>query len=417
MPSSIGAFGVARIIKRGSREKVPLWTPARPFLASIEVEVGLSQNGLIRASLEAPYAAGIALLEEPDLIVQSNILQVRLGYSASGNMTPWYAGLMTTAGAQISPNGVSISIEAHGGAALAMTRQTQASWTDTKAAIVKDIAQRFGWETSIDDESGLSGVVTVQGGGKSVWLLLEEILGESNYNFFMGVNAQGKATLFVLRGETWTATSAKRSFVMYGSVDLKKNQYPLLSFQADTQAVFLWSGSDGLQSITVDDDGNEVVTVADETTTATASLGAEANTSGKTDEQDPETGLVQDMVPDEQYGRPTISPASSDADTATRLQAEFDRRQMMSGFKIEAESIGVPLMQPGEVVGVYGTSKLYDGLYGVFKVTHRLGADGFTTSWEGRRNAFPSGKGAKVQVVAPENTQTEPENPNENGQA
>jgi phage protein D len=405
VPSSIGVFATARIIKRKSGEKVSLWTPDRPFLSSVEVEVGLSQNGLIRAVIDAPYVAGIKLLEERDLIVQSNILQVRMGYSRTGHMTPWYAGLMTTAGAEISPNGVSITIEAHGGAALAMTRQTMGTFTGKVIDIIKEVAAKFGWQVEPDTDAGLRETVTITGGGQSVWLFVEQLCNKYNYNFYMGTNTKGESTLFLVQGETWLAGTAKRTFVMYGNVDLSKNQYPLLSFSCDTKAVFLWQGSEGVQVAYIADDETEVVFTADETTTTAPSIGGgELNTSGKTDEKDAETSLAQDVVTDDNFAKKTVTPPSSDADAQKAAQAYFDRGQLASGFTIEAESIGVPLMQPGEVVGVYGVSSLYNGLYGVFKVTHSVGSDGFSTRWEGRRNAFPTGYGTDVSIVSSENT-------------
>ena len=416
MPSSIGVFAVARIIKRDTGEKISLWTPDRPFLTSVEVETGLSQNGLIKVTLEAPYPAGIALLEEPGLIVQSNILQVRLGYSRSGHMTPWYAGLMTTAGAEINPNGVSINIEAHGGAALAMTRQTQGQWIGTREAVLNQIAEKFGWDVEIDDPAGLKGAFNSTGANASVWIFLTSLLEKAGYNFYMGTSDAGTATLFVFRRESWVGLGAQRTFVMYGTIDLAKNQYPLLSFSAETSAVFLWQGSDGMKAVVMDDDGVEQTLEANSDTSTVPSLGADAGTSGATSATDPETKLTTDIVEDDQIGPMNVTLPSSSAETGdaqATLQAEYDSRQMASGFQITAESIGVPLMRPGEVVGVYGVSKLYEGLYGVFQVTHRVDSGGFSTSWVGRKNAFPDGSGTGLKVATPENTQTEPASPGE----
>ena len=72
-------------------------------------------------------------------------------------------------------------------------------------------------------------------------------------------------------------------------------------------------------------------------------------------------------------------------------------------------------MQPGETVGVFGVSELYSGLYGVFKVKHRVDSGGGETSFTMRRNAVPSGYGTLGSIAAPENKQVEPTNQNENG--
>lgn len=413
MPASTGVFVAAEIERKTNGERVPLWTPSRPFLSSVEIEVGLSQNGLIRATLDAPYRDGIALLEDGDLIVQSNVLRVRMGYS-SGVATPWYTGLMGFPGVEIGSDGVTVTLEAHGGAALAMVRETQGTLQGTREDIVRQIALRHEWGVDINDAQDLQDIVERSGAGRSVWMVLSALLDEVGYDYYMGVADDGRQTLVVLRRATWLSPSSRRTFVLFGTVDLKRNQYPLLDFSADASALFLWRGGAGVATSVINDDGVEQVVVADDAGTQVPSVGGDDTTAQVVEDQAAVApGLVPGLSIDDVAAPMRVVPPPNDAQIAAKAQAEYDRRQI-DGFTAQGSSILVPLMRPGETVGVFGVSSLYSGMYGVYEVRHRVDSGGGETSFTMKRNAVPSGYGTRA-AISPANNQIDPVDLNENG--
>ncbi len=65
------------------------------------------------------------------------------------------------------------------------------------------------------------------------------------------------------------------------------------------------------------------------------------------------------------------------------------RRKAREFLTIEASTIGIPRLRPGRYVELRGMRPPFDGFYYLTKTVHRYGADGYTTSFTGRRPGMP----------------------------
>ena len=396
-----GIFVAAKIFDRSTGETVDLWTPEHPFVTGITVEMGLGLNPRITVSLEAPYREGLKLMNRTLLNI-SNVLMVRMGYTASGWMTPWYAGLLKNPGVAIDSNGFSASLEAEGAGALAMIRTSGRQYTGTIESVVREIAEKFGWGVVVqasdqgNARDGLEREIDVAQAGDSFWMCLRKILYDVGFDFWIGVAGKeaenqgvqlGQTALYLVRRAAWTSSQPARKFVMFGSVDRSTNQYPLLAFSCDSMESWSFAGSAGFKTAFMDEDGEIVVLDAKEGDTETTHLGDGSIATGVDPEVHAETGTAMDVELEEGDAGEYVAslPAGGEQEA---LDARRDQVFALSGIEADIDSIGVPVMVPGEVVEVHGVSKRFDGPYGVYTVRHTAGAGGFDTSWHGKRNAF-----------------------------
>lgn len=65
------------------------------------------------------------------------------------------------------------------------------------------------------------------------------------------------------------------------------------------------------------------------------------------------------------------------------------RRKARELFTVDAATIGLPLLRPGNHVEIRGLTPPFDGFFYLTKAVHRYAADGYTTSFSGRRPGMP----------------------------
>jgi uncharacterized protein len=65
------------------------------------------------------------------------------------------------------------------------------------------------------------------------------------------------------------------------------------------------------------------------------------------------------------------------------------RRRARELFTIEARTIGLPRLRPGAHIEVRGLRPPFDGFFYVTRTVHSFGADGYTTTFSGRRPGMP----------------------------
>jgi phage protein D len=70
----------------------------------------------------------------------------------------------------------------------------------------------------------------------------------------------------------------------------------------------------------------------------------------------------------------------ADKETLQDVHHAFDTYSLGMALPLDVETIGMPTIEPGDVVRIRGLGKKLDQNYGVFKVNHSLGASGFTTA-------------------------------------
>lgn len=393
MPYHTGTFMSGRIYDRATGKTTNLWYPeSGVVMTSLEVEVNLGMSHKISANLELPYQEGLSIIEST-LFDISNVLMVRFGYSQTGFMSPWIAGVMLDPSVSIGDTW-SVTLQAQGAGAIALARSATKGWSGTRLSIIQEISGRFNWMIDIDSTtSRLTEPVNVTQAGETYFLLLSSLIHDAGYNFWIGSNAYGVATLFLRSREN--PSQPTRAFVKFGQIDRSKNQYPILEFSSESSA-FQVTGDAGLKAVWMDDDGNVVTYTGTESGSALPHSGEGSAVGGKEDAVHAETGLQLDqLVLSYEQGDCMFLPAlwagPSQMEKAT--QARHDEIMTLSGRQASVSTIGIPNMLPGELVTIYGCSKRYDGNYGVMSVKHTVGDDGFMTSFEARRDAFARGFG------------------------
>jgi phage protein D len=88
--------------------------------------------------------------------------------------------------------------------------------------------------------------------------------------------------------------------------------------------------------------------------------------------------------------QPVVRPARTGLMRTSDLQAYAQGIADASSFAIAIEGQAGPdvgILRPGDVVAVRGVGRLYNGLYLVSRVTHRIDGDSYTQQFEAKRNA------------------------------
>lgn len=407
MPHGSGLFMAARIYDRVSKTQTNLWYPeSGVILTGMDVEMVQGGNAKISAQVELPYKKAIEVFDTSFLFAVSNVLMVRFGYSASGWMTPWFAGLTQEPSVSWGDT-VSIGLEAVGGGAIAMARASTKVWKGTRYSIIQEIASRFGWEVSVQGVApgvGAAGIwgdtaylfmeqeVEIAQAGETFYLFMASILYDSGMTFWIGTNTNGKATLFLRDRANSINEQPTRTFIKYGPLDRTKNQYPLLNYSTSSKA-FQTAGDSGKTHIWMDEDGNIVKYEATEGNGPAQKQGEGSGQPGKKDEVHEESGLQMDttMQADETGAVQAVSPSTAGSD-AQVIQASHNGILAITK-QATLETLGIPTILPGELVTVYGCSRMYDGNYRVVSVKHSISGDAFSTTLEGTRDAYPKGYG------------------------
>ncbi len=407
----IGVYATAKIITRSGRE-YSLWEADRPFLQSVSVEQNQGDLGVISAVMSMPMKDGLELLADRNIIVQGNRLQVKMGYSgAGGASTPWFDGLMRSPGIEISPSGVTINLSADAGHVVAFSRAPDRTYRGHPFNLLKDIGADYGWDVVIDPGGPplTDEVISLAPGAGSTWAQLWTLFRDRGYVLTGDmIRSDGGRSLVrlspVVRGER----TAVRTFVMFGSIDASKSQYPILGFSADSSPMYLWQGAAGITHNYIDEDGKEVVVeatpaVSDDRATGDSIMappGQETKVGGAL--VDLATGADAKSTAKPMQRPTTLGP---DASTAGQVQAQMDERAEVAGYTIDISTVGIPDIFGNDEHLVLGVG-LYDGYYTVKSFSMKVDASGFTCDWKGLKKTIDGLSGFMRVPKAVDDTRT-----------
>jgi hypothetical protein len=180
-----------------------------------------------------------------------------------------------------------------------------------------------------------------------------------------------------------------------GKIGPEVKRYPILGFQTPNTAIYLpgalrsmvargiKSSDRQIAEITVNDDSAQPVRVGPHTGAAAPADSPE--TPGISGEKSSGTSIAGD-------GGTYICTNVSDPDATKRITAEFEKMQAQFGIEAHVDSLGIPDLFPGDVVTLNGLGKRINGTYGVFEVTHSIGASGFSTRFVAWSNVMGLGE-------------------------
>jgi hypothetical protein len=262
--------------------------------------------------------------------------------------------------------------------------------------------------SSFPDAKVYSGLV--QKGPRNDWWFVKETCEEFGYDLFIEGNE-----LHIVEKSFWMINGfgdrkGRKHFLLRGPVDPTRNIFPIIGFQSSSENVFQ---QPGIGSLTMFDFNSK----ADEAEQAKASASETPIAKGK-EGSDPDKffsikGSLSRVMP----GSP------SDEQSVKRMQAHWTDKNLKDGVNVVVTTLGIPGLSPGDVVqlggfepydGFVGATEnaIYNGVYGVFEVNHKIGVGGWETSFIGISNTLPKAfeEAAKQALLdaEPKASRTEP---------
>lgn len=245
-------------------------------------------------------------------------------------------------------------------------------------------------------------------GPKNDWWFVKDTVSEFGYDLFIQGNE-----VFIVEKSFWLTSDfaqkgARKHFLLRGNLDPTRNMFPILSFQSPTTAVWLQPGIGRMIAYDVDalkeaGDGKYAAASANETKIAR----------GK-----PQKGILQ-MVGDtvlagieEGKGRFEKNSAKEYLAAAmlmpgdpsypwnqSQVSAHWTDLNYQGGIQGQFTTLGIPDLTPGETIQVSGfetmkkglgdpANAIFNGVYGVIEVNHKVGVGGWETSFLAIMNVF-----------------------------
>ena len=394
------------------------------ILTEAQVEMNLGSFYTIQLTLSPPYDDAIAFMNSDLMTYPATFIRLRFGYIVDGvpvTNSPELIGELKEPDFSLGQE-ITLTLKANAAfcSSLAKTTNSRRFVNQTRSDIValllagggtpaRPISLNFErMQRGIDDENRapseerkrLDTPISYEQGGKSDLAAVKEILDQCLCSFYMRNDAQspqvGAMEAVILdRNARFGADSAKEfrlfsngqfSGEMYG-----KGVYPITSVSTQTKAIFLRNTLKGVVQPQVDDKTKQskvdVKNLNTHATLKTKPVGPTGSPGGKVayapkDSKaspglDKKTGLGGDVV----FGDKNLGTQQS------KIDGQSVNKSLDGGIKLSVESLGIPDLEPGQIVVVRGLGGRVDGKYSLLKVTHVIGASGFVTRWEGIQNA------------------------------
>ena len=379
------------------------------WIQEVNVELELSHLPIISISLAPPFRDGMAFINSELIEYGISTLEVQIGYSADAAerslLSPVFSGIMLNPDVTIGEE-IVITLQAQGTVGYALSRQSGgrvAQDGQSRAEFLQELIQGPGsrrkieilptpGETPPEDwpvetvELWEGGLEYAQG-GKSDWLAVWEVANAANLRPFLEGNtiqfepvandlAREPKKIFRLydypQGNIGQAVDARGNF----GEDTAAGVYPIIQFSSSSQPLYLPSSVRGFVLKEVSEtnprDPVEPTLVNDASEKVTRS--GEGNIEPEDTEVNPE---LEEGTLD---GSQSIPGDPDKQEEINAIRAEYWREGNM-GIQVEIETIGVPDIIPGDTIVIEGVGDRFGfPRWGVFKVAHSAGLDGFTTT-------------------------------------
>jgi hypothetical protein len=246
------------------------------------------------------------------------------------------------------------------------------------------------------DANVINGII--HKGPRNDWWFVKEVVQENGYDLFINGNE-----LYIVKKSFWITSSFgqkgdRKQFLLRGNVDPTRNMFPILSFSSPTDAVWLQPGIGKLIARDVDPskenpDGLNHTASGENTEIARGKESADPIDIAE------ESSKWYDEIAVMMHGGDP-----SDESVRKQIDAHWTDKNMQSGIQGQFATIGIPSLTPGESVQVGGfepmgkpwgaggidpAKAIFNGVYGVIEVGHRVGVGGWDTTFLGIMNYFP----------------------------
>jgi len=378
------------------------------FVSEVTVALSLSGLATIKVVLTPPFEEGRKLLDSSVLEWPFSTLEVQLGY-VDGPSPGVFTGMMQQPEFQMGTD-ISITLTAmgEGGFNAAVSPRKDPLPRQSRLAAITSLLKGVGNKRNLPPPD----ISEIKPGSEASILLKEEVLispaGYSEWSLIQSLARQCRCWVLFL-GKTLKlrpyqellTDPPKRSFFFRdypgGKLGVEVNAFPILSVSSDITAQLFFTGvTEGLSQGDIQSSTGKIV--RSYTTDATAKpsnpgLGTRSNREREPGEGiDPQTGLFPGQGTNIAPGSPEDPVAKQEA------VAEFDHNASRGiGIDLTIETLGVPDLNPGDVIAVYGVGKRFDSTrtghegtnYAVHELTHKVGSDGFTSTLKCYSNTAP----------------------------
>lgn len=380
----------------GRLSQSKLGFPSLSYLEQLTIEMTLGYIPKITATFTPPMAEGMKFIDSELSEWGLSHIEVQFGY-ASGTpsgpvLSPPFTGLLLKPDVQIGAD-INITLNAQGVAGYSMSRtERNKGWNNaTREQIIKDLvagpdptnARQIRVDVSQvergSDKQAYEWLcqqrISLSAGGRTDWMLVWQLVREAG----CWMTSVGDNLRIFPRADAISArpVCALRFFDFKdGRVGPGAGVFPIISATSPTSAVFLPGALRGLVARSIDSKAQSVseVRVDDKTDPiARTGTGAGMLLPSKTNPGVAvETGDGTSYIP--------VQPGAQDA--LQLAKAEYESFAMNMGIHLQVETLGIPDLLPGQTVEVAGLGKRFSMNYGIMKITHTLGSNGYTSSLE-----------------------------------
>lgn len=247
----------------------------------------------------------------------------------------------------------------------------------------------------------VSGIINK--GPRNDWWFVKETIQNFGYDLFIQGNQ-----IYIATKSQWIDGGigqgrSRKQFLLRGVVDPTRDMYPILSFQSPTEAVWLQPGVGKI--IASDVDPNKQAPAVDHQ----ASGDKTSIARGKASADPQDVGAVG--VDAKDIAARTMPGDPSDPEVQKKVDAHWTDLNMTAGIQGQFTTLGIPSLTPGEIIQADGfhpfkgagnpEKAVFNGVYGVVEVNHKVSVGGWETAFLGIMNYFPEviNKAAKDQAT------------------
>jgi len=361
-----------------------------PYINSVSVEVEMSISNTIQVSISPPFEEWKRLTNDmPEFFVPGARVRVALGYSGGSGIKEYWANIATVT-AEVQADYPTMNIEARGGPYFASKVQDiEVSWESTVREVLTEIAISRGWELGYlsSDNQIITNVSVVDGYEEmdqpvgnilhgSIYSIMRQLIEVvAGYEFW----AEGDTVVIVNPAFVGRATKIPIFEYKGNPVDVQKGIYPLLEYNSTNSQVAYESSVHKVSSKDIDADTKGEPKETQVTSSDEGLNQSSMRSHGVPDEVTQSDAKLQSVWGEIKRGK-NVAVSSRDPHMKKRLQMLKRRGNQTGGLQAEIQTIGHPLLRPGQFIEVRNLPRLWSGKYQIRKVTHVGDDSGYSTN-------------------------------------
>jgi hypothetical protein len=449
--------------------RVPNALKTLAYVQDVTVELGMGLNSKVQLVLAPPYEDALVLLNSPLIQWGVGRLNVKFGYSTGTGQRESFSfgGIIQKPDVKIG-NDITITLNAMGiGYAMSMiggSQEQSYATDDTPATVVEKVLSTYnGIDTDrlyedfdakkrkelpffkpIFKDTPLGPDPSVlERGPRNDWWFVYDIVKSYGLELLI-VDSDFR----VMDSDGWRSRGPTKQFRLRAGIDPNPEKglpiYPILSLSSPTESVWIASGvgRQVMKDVAESKVKKEVVITPQKLTQEEKDRIAKVEGTYKKPKvlkgkalkrQQRREDLAADHadaleILEAEIGRASKENSTWGTETKNRFNAGplssarnspgnpqtsmrdhakgmISRRNHLKGIHVDVQTIGLPDMRPGDIIGIDGFAVqgqkegVFDGPYGIIEVRHQIGLGGFTTTFKAIANWFPRAFQLAVQAA------------------